>query len=110
MDECLPRKLRKLLAPHHTRTVPEMGLAGLKNGALLRELTGKCRAFITIDSNISYQQNLPALPFASILLSAPSNRMTSANPGKLVAIISAPSTWTARSAANPITRNAIAMR
>ena len=80
MDECLPRKLRKLLAPHHTRTVPEMGLAGLKNGALLRELAGKCRAFITIDSNISYQQNLPALPFASILLSAPSNRMSHLEP------------------------------
>lgn len=80
MDECLPRKLKKLLMPHHTRTVPELGLAGLKNGALLRELAGKCRAFITIDSNISYQQNLPALPFASILLSAPSNRMSDLEP------------------------------
>ena len=80
MDECLPRKLKKLLVPHNIRTVPEMGLAGLKNGALLRELSSKCTAFITIDSNLSYQQNLPVLPFASIVLSAPSNRMEHLEP------------------------------
>lgn len=80
MDECLPQKLKKLLVPHNTRTLPEMGFPGMKNGALLRELATKCRAFITIDSNISYQQNLPALPFASILLSAPGNRMNHLEP------------------------------
>jgi len=80
LDECLPRKLAKLLAPHHTRTVPEIGLAGFTNGTLLRALSGQCRAFITIDSNLSYQQNLPALPFASILLAAPSNRLTDLEP------------------------------
>jgi hypothetical protein len=80
LDECLPRKLGKLLLPHHIRTVPEIGLAGFKNGQLLRELSAKCRAFITIDSNLSYQQNLPALPFASVLISAPSNRLTDLEP------------------------------
>jgi hypothetical protein len=80
LDECLPRKLKKLLEPHHTRTVPEVGLACFKNGKLLRELSGRCRAFIIIDSNLSYQQNLPALPFASILISAPSNRLTDLEP------------------------------
>ncbi len=75
MDECLPKKLKRLLPGHAIRTVPELGFASLKNGALLKALCGKFKAFITIDSNLSFQQNLPALPFASILLSAPSNRL-----------------------------------
>lgn len=74
MDECLPKKLKRLLPGHDVRTVPELGLASYKNGTLLKALAGKCKAFITIDSNLSFQQNLPALPFTSILLSAPSNR------------------------------------
>jgi hypothetical protein len=36
LDECLPRQLKRELAGHDVVTVPEAGLAGLKNGALLR--------------------------------------------------------------------------
>ena len=34
LDECLPRKLKRELQGHHVSTVPEMGWAGVKNGAL----------------------------------------------------------------------------
>ena len=35
IDECIPRKFKKSLAGHECQTVPEAGLAGKKNGALL---------------------------------------------------------------------------
>jgi hypothetical protein len=36
LDECLPRKLKYELSGITVQTVPEMGWAGTKNGALLR--------------------------------------------------------------------------
>jgi hypothetical protein len=35
LDECIPRKLKNSLQGHDCQTVPEAGLAGQKNGALL---------------------------------------------------------------------------
>ncbi len=50
--------------------------AGKKNGALLRAATGQVDVFITIDSNLAYQQHLDALPFAVIILVARTNRLS----------------------------------
>jgi hypothetical protein len=41
LDECLPRKLGRLLIGHQVTTVPQAGLAGLKNGALLASAAGR---------------------------------------------------------------------
>ena len=46
---------------HEVQTVPEAGWAGKKNGELLKLLAGKFEAFITIDKNLVYQQNLACL-------------------------------------------------
>jgi hypothetical protein len=35
LDECIPRKLKNEIPDHECQTVPEAGLAGLKNGLLL---------------------------------------------------------------------------
>ena len=35
LDESLPRGLKRMLAPHDVKTVPEMGWAGKSNGDLL---------------------------------------------------------------------------
>jgi hypothetical protein len=75
IDECLPKRLARLLPGHPVFTVPQMGLAGFQNGKLLQALSGRCKAFVTIDSNLSYQQNLTTLPYAIIVLSAASNRI-----------------------------------
>lgn len=76
LDECLPRKLKKNLAPHDCRTVPETGWAGLKNGELLAmaESSG-FDAFLTIDRGIEYQQNLVSRSIAVVLISSKSNRL-----------------------------------
>ena len=35
LDQCVPRKLKSRLSDHDCGTVPEVGLAGKKNGELL---------------------------------------------------------------------------
>jgi predicted nuclease of predicted toxin-antitoxin system len=75
LDECLPKQLKRYFTGHETLTVPEAGLAGLKNGALLRRLSGNFDVFITIDSNLRFQQNLAAFNVAVIVLRAHSNDM-----------------------------------
>jgi hypothetical protein len=57
-------------------TVPEAGFAGVKNGALLTLMSGQFEAFITVDANLKYQQNLPALKVAVIVLRAYSNDLS----------------------------------
>jgi hypothetical protein len=73
LDECLPRKLKRHLSGHDVSTVPEMGWAGIKNGALLRLMEPVFEVFVTIDGNMQYQQNLSSLQIGVIVLSAPDN-------------------------------------
>ncbi len=75
LDECLPRRLGRLLVGHQVLTVPQAGLAGLKNGALLSRAAGSFDVLITIDQSIPNQQNLAGAGIALIMLIAVSNRM-----------------------------------
>ncbi|GAB5490638.1 MAG: hypothetical protein Phog2KO_08530 [Phototrophicaceae bacterium] len=75
IDECLPKKLKRELHTYEVSTVPEMGWAGKKNGELLSLMITEFDVFITVDSNMSYQQNLDNYDVAFILLSATSNRL-----------------------------------
>jgi hypothetical protein len=56
------------------QTVEEAGLKGLKNGALLRLASSRFDVLITVDQNIPFQQDLPNLPIAILILIARSNR------------------------------------
>ncbi len=76
LDECLPRPLKRHLAGHDVVTVPEAGLAGVKNGALLRRMSGQFDVFVTVDANLKYQQNLSALKVAVVVLRAHSNDLS----------------------------------
>ncbi len=58
LDECIDRGLVKDLAGHDVKTVPQMGWAGIKNGELLTLAENEFDVFITIDRNLSFQQNL----------------------------------------------------
>ncbi len=73
LDECLPRKLKGELPGHEVKTVPEMGWAGIENGELLPLIEAKFDAFITIDSNMRYQQNMSGRSFALMVLEAHDN-------------------------------------
>lgn len=51
-----------------------MGWAGIKNGDLLTFAESQFDVFITVDRNLSYQQNLSNFGIAMIVLKARSNR------------------------------------
>jgi predicted nuclease of predicted toxin-antitoxin system len=74
LDECLPRRLAAELTGHEVKTVPRAGWAGIKNGELLKLAEADFNVFVTVDRNLSFQQNLAQLKIAVIVLRAKSNR------------------------------------
>lgn len=80
LDECLPRRLRRSLPGHEVKTVPEMGWASIKNGALLRLAEPLFDVFITVDKNLPFQQNLGALSLGVIVLDTPDNKIETLAP------------------------------
>ena len=70
LDESVPSRLRRSLPGHAVRMVVEMGWSGVKNGILLALAANEFDAFITVDKNLPYQQNLATLPIAVIVLDA----------------------------------------
>ena len=75
LDECVDRRLAKDIIGHDVRTVAEMGWKSKRNGELLALAEQACDVFITVDRNLSFQQNLPGFGIAVIVLRAPSNRL-----------------------------------
>lgn len=75
LDECIDRKLAREFVGYEVKTVPQMGWAGVKNGQLLALVEAEFDIFITVDRNLSFQQNLPQFDVAVIVLQAPSNRL-----------------------------------
>lgn len=75
-DECVPRALKKSLSDHQCTTVPQAGLAGKKNGLLLKlaEELGY-EVFLTVDRGIEHQQNPAGRKIAIVLLVARSIRL-----------------------------------
>ena len=51
----------------------EAGWSGTRNGALLRRAAAEFDVFITVDSNIEFQQNTAVIPIAVVVLAAHSN-------------------------------------
>jgi len=52
-----------------------MGWSGVKNGKLLALAANEFDAFVTVDKNLPYQQNLTTLPVAVVVLDAVSNEL-----------------------------------
>jgi len=90
IDECIDRKLAREFVGYEVKTVPQMGWAGTKNGKLLALAAAEFDIFITVDRNLSFQQNLPEFDIAVIVLQASSNRLADLKPliTKVLAILS----------------------
>ncbi len=80
LDECLPRKLKRLFEQSVVSTVAEMGWSGKKNGELMKAATGQFSVFVTADQNLRFQQNLAHTDIAVIVLVADNNRIESLAP------------------------------
>jgi hypothetical protein len=61
LDECIDRKLAKEFVGYEVKPVPQMGWAGVKNGQLLALAETEFNVFITVDRNLSFQQNRRSL-------------------------------------------------
>ncbi len=80
LDECVPRRFRRELPEHEVRTVPEMGWASFKNGALLAAASGKFDVLVTTDRRLSYQHDISAFEIAVVVLVARRNKLESLLP------------------------------
>jgi predicted nuclease of predicted toxin-antitoxin system len=80
LDECLPRRLKRELVAHEVRTVPEMGWASKRNGELLALAAAEFDVFLTVDRNLSYQQDVSTFDIAVVVLVARSNSIDEVRP------------------------------
>lgn len=90
LDECLPKTFKAGFLKHECVTVPELGLAGKKNGELLSlaEEAG-FEVFITLDRGIAYEQNLTGRRIAVVLLRTNSSRLADLLPhtGRILEVL-----------------------
>jgi len=57
-----------------------MGWTTIKNGERLALAGGQFEVFVTVDRNLSFQQNLISYPIAVIVLRAKTNRLADLKP------------------------------
>lgn len=70
LDECIDRRLTRQISGHEVKIASEMGWAGLDNGELLSKSEKGFDAFITVDGNLTFQQNLPKFAITVLVLHA----------------------------------------
>ena len=80
LDECIDRRLSSDIVGHKVHTVSQMGWAGMINGDLLALADGDFEVFVTVDRNLSFQQDLPRFRVAVIVLEGRSNRLADLQP------------------------------
>lgn len=74
LDENVDRLLKPLFASDfEVLTVRERGWHGKRNGELLRIAEQEFDAFVTMDANLEFQQNLRVLKLGVVVLRATSN-------------------------------------
>ena len=89
LDECVDWRLARDIVGHDVKTARQMGWTAIKNGELLALASRQFEVFVTVDRNLSFQQNLVSYPIAIIVLCAKTNRLAELKPliPKLVAVI-----------------------
>ena len=80
LDHCVPRRFGRLLTGHQVGTAYQMGWSGLSNGILLAQACQQFDAFLTVDQNVQFQQNLATLPLPMGIMVADDNRYATLAP------------------------------
>lgn len=85
LDSNLPRAFAALLPGHRIETTHQRGWSDLDDGPLLRAAEEAFDAFLTMDQNLRYQQNLRNRALRIVVIRAKSNRLIDLAPaGPLV--------------------------
>jgi Domain of unknown function (DUF5615) len=66
LDECVDRRLARDLADHDVKTARQVGWTTIKNGELLALASNEFDVFVTVDRNLSFQQNIASFPIAVV--------------------------------------------
>jgi hypothetical protein len=80
LDECVDWRLARDIVGHDVKTARQMGWTTIKNGTLLTLASEHFDAFVTVDRNLSFQQNLESFSIAVIVLQARTNRLADLRP------------------------------
>ena len=73
-------RLARALAGHEVLTARQLGWTAIQNGELLALAATAFDVFVTVDSNLAFQQNAATLPMPIIVLSARTNRLADLMP------------------------------
>lgn len=85
LDSNIPRAFAGLLPGHRVETTHQRRWSDLDDGALLLAAEPEFDAFVTMDQNLRYQQNLRGRSLRIVVIRASSNRLISLTPaGPLV--------------------------
>lgn len=76
LDECIDWRRSREIVGHEVKTARQMGWSTISNGELLALAEKRFDLFVTVDRNLSFQQNVPAFAIAVIVLRAKSNRLS----------------------------------
>lgn len=81
LDECVPRQLKHELIGHDVSHVSDMGWSSKRNGEWLRLMaTERFDAFLTVDQNLEFQQNIRASGIGVVIAPAKTNRVKELRP------------------------------
>jgi hypothetical protein len=79
LDECIDWRLARDIVGHDVKTARQMGWTTIQNGALLTLASQHFDVFVTLDRNLSFQQNLDSFSIAVVVL-AKTSRLTDLKP------------------------------
>jgi hypothetical protein len=68
-------EVEREIANHEVVTVTEQGWSGIENGELLKLAATEFDIFLTVDQNLSFQQNLKNFDIGIVLMVARNNRL-----------------------------------
>lgn len=80
LDECIDWRLARDIIGHEVRTARQMGWTSIKNGELLTLVAQHFDAFVTVDRNLAFQQNLSIYEITILVLRAKTNRLVDLRP------------------------------
>jgi hypothetical protein len=75
LDECVDWRLSRDIVGHDVRSARQMRWTTIKNGELLALAAREFDAFVTVDRNLSFQQNLPNYRIKVLVLRSNTNRL-----------------------------------
>ena len=80
LDECVDWRLARDIVGHDVMTARQMRWTTLKNGELLSLASTHFDVFVTVDRNLTFQQNLSSYSIAVLVLRAKTNRLADLRP------------------------------